>query len=126
MNQPEPVQTQFVSDAFQSEENYVEQIQQPSPLVPVSNKVWGIQVKIWSIILLLFGIAHIPFIFIGVQPEKLPGGGSREDFHLKIVLTFHWEQFLTALLTIPTAFFGIFGGFRRNITLLKIVSSKST
>lgn len=118
MEQPEPVQTQFVSDAFQSEENYVDPIQQPTPVAPITNKVWGLQIKIWSILLLLFGLAHIPFIFIGVAPA---GGGSGSG-GMEVVFKFHWENLLSAILTIPTAFFGIFGGFRENILSLKIVS----
>lgn len=119
-------QREYISHAFDTpiggEENYLEE-EKPKErkkgfFSRFGNKIWGLQVKIWSIILLLFGMINMPYIFFVIEPRD-------KDHPLEFMLKFNWEPLITCLLTLPTAIFGIYGGFRENITSLKIVKEIS-
>lgn len=109
-------QTHFVSNAFDTSTGEIDNIEEkPKPKVKswFENKIWGLQVKIWSIILLIFGVLNIPFTFFVIEP--------RQDQALVFMLKFNWEPLLTCLLAIPSAILGIIGVFRQNVTVLKLV-----
>jgi hypothetical protein len=108
-------QQKFVSDAF-TEEQYNEPAQWPSQPVAEPHKRWALQVKIWSIVLLVIGIIHLPLILLG-RTTKIDSAG---EVHLEIFLGFRWENLLSALFLIPTGIFGIIGGFREKLWALKI------
>lgn len=119
MHSPRREQTSFVSDVFEQEENFQDN-DEGKPMIQIAppHKKWSLQMKIWSIVILIIGLLNIPLIFFG-RSLKWDDNG-----HLTAViffLTFRWEHLVSAGIMVPTGIIGLVSGFTDKIWSIKLV-----
>src|SRR4051794_9189117 len=99
MHSPRREQTSFVSDVFEQEENFQDNDERkPMIHIPPPHKKWALQVKIWSIVIIIIGVFNIGLIFLG-RTVKLDDNGH---VSATFFITIRWEHIVSAGIMIPT------------------------
>jgi hypothetical protein len=78
---------------------------------------WGLQVRIWSFVLLILCFVSIPFVFIGGRPIVKENSANSIQFFFG----FNWEPCVMFILSFPTSLFGLLSSAFKKTIFTKLV-----